>query len=332
MAKQAGVLKFTGSLGGISFYKCDGEYRARETTGPSRKTVLTSKRFARTRENAAEFRKAVRAGLLVRRSLQYLMKGYGLADTVVSGRLNAQMLRIIKADTTRGRGERMVCDDHLAMLEDFSFCTSRDLATVFPVGPVTTIDTATGAMRVLLKAFDPQQRMEAPAAATHFKVVAMAASIDFNKERVEYHHQETGFLSLEAGMVDAIDIQHTIETNTGESLLLAMGVVFYACGADGRYERMTGGAMRVLQTATATACLAADRDKLSGGGEVVSSEVSTTLSEVSLSEGKKRKPVNDRKYLIPPSLFIVSPSLLSDIFIDDSGLMAVEVVEPVCSG
>lgn len=264
MAKQMGVVPLSGPMGAISFYKSDGEYRAREKSGPSRKMVLTSWRFERTRENSAEFRRAVRAGMLVRYSLSRLLKMMKLADPHVSGRLNGLLLKVLQSDPVNGRGARIVSKGNLELLEDFAFHKDRSLSHVFPAGPMSSINSTTGRMKVEIRPFDPRQRVNAPASATHFKVVSVGASIDFNKERYEDNFQETDYLSLEETVSDTIYLEHALEAKVGQSLLLAMGVVFYVCTEQGHYERMNGGAMRVIQVASPSP---------SGGGEQVAPEV-----------------------------------------------------------
>lgn len=233
-------------MGAVSYYKSEGEYRAREKTGPSRKMVLTSQRFVRTRENAAEFRRAVRAGMLVRHSLSYLLKDMKLADSCLSGRLNALLLKIVKSDPVNDRGKRTVAGDNLEWLEDFAFHKEHVLGTIFPVGPASSIDRITGNMKMTIRPFDPQQRVNAPAGATHFKVMTVAGILDFDKERWSRDLQQTDYLPLDA-VSGAICLEHAPQVNAGQSLILAMGVVFYACTKNGHYERVNGGSMRVLQ-------------------------------------------------------------------------------------
>ena len=246
MAKQKGVIPLTGLMGGISFYESEGEYRAREKTGPSRDTVLTKQSFARTRENAAEFRRAVRAGTMLRYSLRSLLKTMKLADSGVSGRLHALFTKIVRSDPENDRGERTASKGNLEMLEDFAFHKDHTLSDVFPVGPVSSIDTSTGKMKVTIRSFDPQQRVNAPAGASHFKVATVAAAIDFDKEQYEQDHQETGYLSLDE-WTDTICLEHALHAKAGQSLILAMGVVFYTRSEEVTYERVNGGAMRVIQ-------------------------------------------------------------------------------------
>jgi hypothetical protein len=253
MAKQTGVISFTGPMGGISFYKSQGEYRAREKSGPSRRTVLTSPRFIRTRENAEEFRRAVRAATRLRYSLGRLIRNCKLGDSGVSGRLNGLFLKIIKSDPTGIRGKRTASCGELDMLETFEFHKENPLGKIAAIAPVSSINTASGAMQTTIRPFDPQQRIQAPQGATHFKILSVAAAIDFDKEQYLHHHTETGYLSLENDITETISLDHTLPTEKGKTLLLTMGVLFYVQAEEGIYKRIDGGGMRILQVSTCEA-------------------------------------------------------------------------------
>ena len=55
MAKQKGILKLDGTIGGITFYKSQDGYLAREKGGVDGNRIATDPNFQRTRENGSEF-------------------------------------------------------------------------------------------------------------------------------------------------------------------------------------------------------------------------------------------------------------------------------------
>ncbi len=250
MAKQVGPLPFTGSIGGVTGYKRNGKYCLKEKSGPSREQVLTSPRFERTLENAKEFRRTAKAGKLVRGCLHNLTKVMKLADNEISARLNGLLSKIVKSDPVSDRGERMVSKGQLEWLEDFSFRKEQPFSNVFMACPASTMDTDTGYMKVEIRAFDPQQRINAPEGATHFKVVANGAAIHFEKERMDWSYKETGYISLSEFIEETILLEQTLTPRPGQALLQAIGIVFYRQGKDGHFERVPGGVMRILQTAS----------------------------------------------------------------------------------
>ena len=75
MAKQSGILKVEGTMGGITFYKSrqDG-YLAREKGNLDATRIATDPNFQRTRENGAEFGKAGAAGKVLRTAFRVAIK------------------------------------------------------------------------------------------------------------------------------------------------------------------------------------------------------------------------------------------------------------------
>jgi len=67
MARQEGLIKLTGQMGGVSFYKtAEDGYLARTKGGVDADRIKNSPEFARTRENGAEFGRAGAATKLFR--------------------------------------------------------------------------------------------------------------------------------------------------------------------------------------------------------------------------------------------------------------------------
>jgi hypothetical protein len=70
MARQSGLIKLNGTLGGITFYKSQDGYLAREKGGIEADRIANDPNFQRTRENGAEFGAAGKAGRLLRTCVQ----------------------------------------------------------------------------------------------------------------------------------------------------------------------------------------------------------------------------------------------------------------------
>lgn len=194
MAHQAGPLRFKGKLGGLSFYhnKQYG-YLVRQKGGPSREQVITSEKFARTRENAAEFSFAASTGKLIRLAVK---AATGLSgDPNVSQRLTGTLIRMGKSDLSATRGMRnptRVFDEPAsrALLQSFAFYGTRPLSGIY--GGRITCDTAAGSIVFVYdtsETLTPTNGTLAPAnefflvpkAATHVQIKATIAVLDFDK-------------------------------------------------------------------------------------------------------------------------------------------------------
>ena len=73
MAKQKGILKIEGTIGGMTFYKSQDGHLVREKGGVSGERIANDPAFVRTRENGEEFGAAGTAGKLMRDTLRSLM-------------------------------------------------------------------------------------------------------------------------------------------------------------------------------------------------------------------------------------------------------------------
>ncbi len=179
MAHQAGPLRFKGKLGGLSFYhnKQYG-YLVREKGGPNKEQIATSPVFARTRENAAEFALASSTGKLIRQAVR---ASTGLdGDPNVSQRFMGLLVRIGKHDLSSIRGMRnpvRVFDEAAsrALLRSFAFYAIRPVTSVY----TGQIDCDITAGTITFAGLISRKSFRAPKAATHVRIKAAIAVLDF---------------------------------------------------------------------------------------------------------------------------------------------------------
>jgi len=74
MAKQTGIIRLKGTIGGISFYKTADGHLAREKGGVDASRIKNDPAFQRTRENGAEFGAAGRGGKTLRNAIRVLLQ------------------------------------------------------------------------------------------------------------------------------------------------------------------------------------------------------------------------------------------------------------------
>lgn len=119
MAKQSGIIKISGGIGDLSFYRCNGQDLVRRKGGASKDKIYRDPVFKRTRENMSEFggcstvAKALRSGFS---SVRYLMHGYDMC-----GRLNRSM-KLINMNSSGERGKRNIeIAKNKSILKGFEF-------------------------------------------------------------------------------------------------------------------------------------------------------------------------------------------------------------------
>lgn len=129
MAKQAGIVFFEGTLGGINFYYRKGIPTARRAGGGfTAKAIKTSPNMRRVRESNSEFADCSRVNKHFKRAIIPFTAGY--KNGTLHSRLMRLFLNVKNLDMVSERGQRKVSVGYgsemgKALLEDFVICTAR---------------------------------------------------------------------------------------------------------------------------------------------------------------------------------------------------------------
>jgi hypothetical protein len=179
MGRQVGLIKVSGNIGGISFYKSDGKDLARVANGPSKDKIQNDDKFIRTRENNNEFGGSATAGKSLRLSLATSVATMG--DKRITSRLTA-LFKDICNRSIGTRGQRPITvSTNRTLLENLEFNDKLSFSSVFN-SPFTysNADDRTSC-KINVADFAPQTFIHAPSGATHFRLIgAIGVLSDFN--------------------------------------------------------------------------------------------------------------------------------------------------------
>jgi hypothetical protein len=225
MARQDGVIKLTGQMGGISFYKSKDGHLVRTKGGIDSDRIKNDPAFARTRENGAEFGRAGSASKLLRTALRTLIMN--ISDSRMSNRLTQQMVKVIQADATNNRGERNVIDGEAALLTGFEFNQSGRLDKTFFAPYSHAIDRTAGTLSVNIPEFVSNNFIVAPAGSTHFKLVLGGAAVDFENGSYQNGLADGGEQVLSASALPAQTLSVSITPASTSPIFLVFGIEFY---------------------------------------------------------------------------------------------------------
>ncbi len=244
MAKQKGIIKLEGTIGGITFYKStqDG-YLAREKGGVSGDRIANDPNFQRTRENGDEFGRAGKAGKLLRNSIRAMLQN--ASDSRMVSRLTQKMVEVIQEDATNPRGQRNVIDGEAELLAGFEFNISGKLGTTLYAPYTSTIDRVAGTLAVNIPAFVPLNMIAAPGGSTHFKIVSAGTEVDFENETFVVATSETAVLPWDTTATAVINLSNAVTANSTHPLFLALGIEFYQ-EVNGQMYPLKNGAYNAL--------------------------------------------------------------------------------------
>jgi len=247
MARQKGIIKLKGTIGGITFYKTQDGHLAREKGGIDASRIASDPAFQRTRENGSEFGRAGKAGKILRTSLRALL--INSADGRMVSRLTQKMVKVIQADVVSVRGLRNVIDGEAELLQGFEFNIRGKLGTSLFAPFVGTIDRVTGTITVDIAPFIPSNMIAAPSGTTHFKIISAGSEVDFEAETFVEAHSETAILPWDTIATVAISQENAVTAASTKPLFLALGVEFYQ-EVNGQMYPLKNGAYNPLALVT----------------------------------------------------------------------------------
>jgi hypothetical protein len=247
MARQKGIIKLKGTIGGITFYKTSQDgHLAREKGGIEKSRIENDPAFQRTRENGSEFGRAGKAGKLLRTALRALL--LNSADGRMVSRLTQSMVKVIQADLVSERGLRNVIDGEAELLLGFEFNIRGKLGTSLYAPFTAAIDRVTGEITLDIPSFVPVNMIAAPSGTTHFKIVSAGAEVDFEAETFIVQTSETAILPWDATATAAITQTNEVTAASTKPLFLALGIEFYQ-EVNGQMYPLKNGAFNPLSIA-----------------------------------------------------------------------------------
>ncbi|MFC4874808.1 hypothetical protein [Negadavirga shengliensis] len=176
MAEQTSIITLKGNVGKINFYKSRNGYQAREKGGVSKSRIMTDPRFARTRENIAEFRTNATSVKLLKDTIRPAIVKIG--DSKLHQRLVRQLMTVLRTDPVNIRGERQVAEGNWALLQGLEMNSNASLSDSLKTG--LSIADSTEDWEVSIPGFLPADYLAIPEGTTHFRVFAAGASLDFS--------------------------------------------------------------------------------------------------------------------------------------------------------
>ena len=244
MARQSGLVKFTGQMGGVSFYKtAEDGYLARTKGGVDGDRIKNSPEFQRTRENGAEFGRAGAAAKLLRQAFRSAI--VTSSDSRMSSRLTSEMVKVVQADTTSARGERSVIDGEAQLLEGFEFNAKANLSSTFFAFYVPVVDRAGGTVSIAINSFVPSDFIAAPSGATHFKLICASAEINFETGQFTPNIASSNDLALSNQQQAALSLETLFTPGGRDPVFVLFGIEFYQ-QVNGRMYSLKNGAYNAL--------------------------------------------------------------------------------------
>ena len=178
--------------------------------GTSSDRIKTDPAFERTRENMEEFARAGKAAKLLRTIFRDVT--INAKDKVTHARLLKVASRIINGDTVNERGARTVSKGDLQQLQNFHFNVRAGISDSLFVRCPVNFNRTTGEVTLNIPAFIPRNVVQQARGTTHFRIVAAAATVNFDTEQYEYAMQGTPELPFNSDPIQAATLTLAMAT------------------------------------------------------------------------------------------------------------------------
>ncbi|HYG04708.1 MAG TPA: hypothetical protein VD927_19810 [Chryseosolibacter sp.] len=224
MARQKSILKFEGRIGDLSFFKSQDGFQVRAKSGVSPERIRTDPRYARTRENAAEFGRAGASAKLLRTAVRSLL--ISAHDKTLVHRLTRDMIRVLKADVTNQRGERNVISGELGLLQGFEFNSGALLNATFLAPYEVSFDRASGNVTVAVPGFASAKMISAPIGSTHFRLTMAAVALNFIENKYVSEITQNASSPLSNDVSAAIELSVQLPAGGNQPSMVMIGIEF----------------------------------------------------------------------------------------------------------
>lgn len=220
MSKLISFIKLEGSIGGVTFYKRNGEIIARNKNGVNGAKIKNDPGFARTRENNNEFALLVKSNKLLREAA-YAM-GANARDNKVVYRITSLMAKVKNMDTRSQRGERNVgmgihSPGAIDLFKGFDFNIKSPLNKVLKTTP--SVKNTNGELQIPMLV--PAAHLASVPGATHVRFTGAWVKIDFarNLQEISFSRSMTLMLDFLPSTVSLVP-EFSPGLQTGHSLYL----------------------------------------------------------------------------------------------------------------
>lgn len=191
------------------------------------KRIATDDNYELTRENNAEFERAVKAAVMVNDAFGKFTNKFGGGNEVFN-RLTTELYKVVQSDPVNDRGERTVLAGDQQLLKGFELNGKAQMRGIFNTQLYTaSVDRAAGTLSINIAAFQPDQIVFMPKKATHFSLISIGVELDFTTGNFKDSFSASPEILYGDQVQAAITLSTTVPANSTHSLFLAFGIRFH---------------------------------------------------------------------------------------------------------
>ncbi|NII28645.1 hypothetical protein HB364_26415 [Pseudoflavitalea sp. X16] len=243
MAKVISPFQIRGSIGDLTFFVNEFGQQVKAKSGPTEWHIKNKGSFKNAHRTAAEWKRATAAAQRLRVAMGSLLDG--VKNMRLSGRMIAQMLKVIQADPVHDWGEREIEAGDPSVLTGFEFNHNLSLDDALPLNVENCYTVDAGKVSLQIPAFRLRKKKVLPPKATHYRLVSCMLTVDFDNRRSRQDKQESPLLAMGRQSGAPFCPEHVLASDAPGCFWL-LGIKFYTMEND-KPVLLKGGALRVMQ-------------------------------------------------------------------------------------
>jgi hypothetical protein len=245
VGKQTGILRFRGKIGDDVYYH-HPQYGdlVRKKTSVNAERINTDPAFANVRDNNNEFRQGAQAVKLIRAAFRPLYQA--IADIRMTSRVTRAVVAVIKSDATSTPGNRTLAKGDLTLLQNLEFNINASLKSTLITPFTTTTTRKTGISHITIPQLNPRKMLHAPAGATHFRLIAGTAEINFETGTYTLHTTSTTEIPLKNKTLPPQTLTTDITKQSKAAIIQVLRIEFLQQTKSQKYTILTNSSHNAL--------------------------------------------------------------------------------------
>jgi hypothetical protein len=224
--KQNSEFPFRGSTKKFTFFSTDdGDFVRPRSKKVDKQRIDSDPKFATTKNQYTEFTEVMNSAKLLRNAFRLLVKNAKSRHT--GRRLTSLLFKIIKTDTSNGHGQRNIANSNVKMLEQFDFNDQVKLENSLFAKYTPVVTRATGFVDVNVQTFIPEDALNPPAGATHYRLVMAAAELDFANRTVNAVQAGSDQILINRDDSPPFQLRAPLTPNSANVIVVVLGLEFY---------------------------------------------------------------------------------------------------------
>jgi hypothetical protein len=243
MARQTGIFRFKGKMGGLDFYQSEGVDMVRTKTGPTTQQYKNSPEYEGSRQASNDFGTAGSLAGKLKHAIIYM---YGPAlNPDINSKLTGIFTSVLSKDPIHHRGERRILYGDVSKLEGINFTTNTNLRSTLGKLPVFSEKEKGKSFHFDFGGILSPPFSEAVDSRPYQVITGLVALSEDSEPTVEW--QESGMMEAGQALSDLGEMELSFASPQNEKVILGIvGIKFFDVVNGQTYTLKESGAIGVV--------------------------------------------------------------------------------------